>query len=131
MMGKDHTIFAVADGMVKFDKSATRARICIVPVAEEAEDAPPAPETRKTRKYAKCVTRGAPARKRCGSCRLGGAAQRADAQPRFSRSASPGSRRATAPTPRPRWRAERAAPVLICSFAPLDNALVHTRARTP
>ena len=69
MMGKDHTIFAVADGMVKFDKSATRARICIVPVAEGAEDAPPAPETRKTRKYAKCVTRGAPARKRCGSCR--------------------------------------------------------------
>ena len=54
MMGKDHTIFAVTDGMVKFDRSATRARICIVPVVEEAEPAAKA-DTRKTRKYAKCV----------------------------------------------------------------------------
>ena len=54
MMGKDHTIFAVTDGMVKFDRSATRARICIVPLIEEAEPAVKA-DTRKTSKYAKCV----------------------------------------------------------------------------
>jgi hypothetical protein len=74
MMGKDHTIFAVADGMVKFDKSATRARICIVPVEEVAEDAPKV-ETRKTRKYAKCVPARAAARR--ARARGGGAGRRA------------------------------------------------------
>jgi large subunit ribosomal protein L27 len=54
MMGKDHTIFAVQDGMVKFQKSAVRARICVVdfeePTAEEL--AAPKPDTRRTRKFA-------------------------------------------------------------------------------
>ena len=84
MMGKDHTIFAVADGMVKFDKSATRARICIVPVEEVAEDAPKV-ETRKTRKYAKCV----PAESSTDSAGAGGAARRADAPLRLCGALTP------------------------------------------
>jgi hypothetical protein len=67
MMGKDHTIFAVTDGVVKFDRSATRSRICVVPLEEVAEPAAPA-DTRKTRKYAKCVAaRGRRARLRPAS----------------------------------------------------------------
>ena len=54
MMGRDHTIFAVEDGMVKFDRSSVRARIMVVP-KEEAADAAPAKETARTRKFAKCV----------------------------------------------------------------------------
>jgi len=53
MMGRDHTIFAVEDGMVKFDRSSVRARIMVV--KEEAADAAPAKETARTRKFAKCV----------------------------------------------------------------------------
>lgn len=53
MMGKDHTIFAVEDGLVKFDKNAVRARIMVVqPLDEPEEGAAPAPETRRTRKFA-------------------------------------------------------------------------------
>jgi hypothetical protein len=54
MMGRDHTIFAVEDGMVKFDRSSVRARIMVVP-KEEVADAAPAKETARTRKFAKCV----------------------------------------------------------------------------
>jgi hypothetical protein len=52
MMGKDHTIFAVENGMVKFDRSSVRARIMVVPVPEVEEGAVVA-DTRRTRKYAK------------------------------------------------------------------------------
>lgn len=56
MMGKDHTIFAVEDGLVKFEKSAVRSRICITALPDsQPEDLGPVVETRRTRKYAKCV----------------------------------------------------------------------------
>ena len=51
MMGKDHTIFAVEDGVVKFDRSSVRARICVV--AEE--EYVPTKDTARARKFAKCV----------------------------------------------------------------------------
>ena len=51
MMGKDHTIFAVEDGVVKFDRSSVRARICVV--AEE--EFVPTKDTARARKFAKCV----------------------------------------------------------------------------
>ena len=50
-MGKDHTIFAVEDGVVKFDRSSVRARICVV--AEE--EFVPTKDTARARKFAKCV----------------------------------------------------------------------------
>jgi hypothetical protein len=53
MMGKDHTIFAVEDGLVKFEKNAVRSRICVVqPLDEPEEGAAPAVSTRRTRKFA-------------------------------------------------------------------------------
>ena len=56
MMGKDHTIFAVEDGLVKFEKNAVRSRICITAMPDsQPEDLGPVVETRRTRKYAKCV----------------------------------------------------------------------------
>ncbi len=59
MMGKDHTIFAVEDGLVKFEKSSQRARICVVaPSDAHAEDTGPVAETRRTRKFAKFPPRG-------------------------------------------------------------------------
>ena len=54
MMGKDHTIFAVEAGMVKFEKSSQRQRISIVAHVEEEETVASGPvvETRRTRKFA-------------------------------------------------------------------------------
>jgi hypothetical protein len=53
MMGKDHTIFAVEDGLVKFEKSAARARISVVQPLDEAQEDAPKADTRRTRKFAK------------------------------------------------------------------------------
>jgi hypothetical protein len=117
MMGKDHTIFAVEDGMVHFDRSATRARICIVPVAEVPEGAE-VKSTRRTRKYAKCVPEGvaaARAPRGCGAPQTRGSGGERSASlarfaPRRSRAraarARPGSRRATPPPRSLRLRAE-------------------------
>ena len=65
MMGKDHTIFAVEDGVVKFDRSSVRARICVV--AEE--EYVPTKDTVRARKFAKCVATlaAAPRRTQCAS----------------------------------------------------------------
>lgn len=67
-MGKDHTIFAVIDGMVNFQKTTVRRKISVVPfaVVEAAEGAAaaaagPAVETRRTRRLAKYEPRGAAA----------------------------------------------------------------------
>ena len=62
MMGKDHTIFAVEDGLVKFEKSSVRQRISIVQ-PEPVDESIVLPETRRTRKFAKCA--------RCATLRRG------------------------------------------------------------
>lgn len=58
-MGKDHTIFAVIDGLVHFQKSSVRRKISVLPVPEVAEDAPPPADSRRTRRLAAYPPRGA------------------------------------------------------------------------
>ena len=64
MMGKDHTIFAVEDGLVKFEKSSVRQRISIVQ-PEPVDESAPVVDSRRTRKYAKCAPACGCALQRC------------------------------------------------------------------
>ena len=103
MMGKDHTIFAVEDGMVKFDRSSVRARICVV--AEE--EYVPAKDTARARKFAKCVPPGTRAVPRCGgrALRNSRCASRIAAHALRMRSRVCGRAGSRPATPRPRRRA--------------------------
>jgi len=76
MMGKDHTIFAVEDGLVKFEKSSVRQRISIVQ-PQPVDESVPVPETRRTRKYAKCASCAPPPRARSRLLQVSSARSRA------------------------------------------------------